>query len=74
MFSMFQVHPAFAGGCVLVLASNKSVSLRGVSFINCSAVYGGGGVTEDPEPDTDAIVARIPRGPQIRVEKPRSYK
>jgi hypothetical protein len=43
MFSMFQVHPAFAGGCVLVLASNKSVSLRGVSFINCSAVYGGGG-------------------------------
>lgn len=38
------------------------------------AVYGGGGVTEDPEPDTDAIVARIPRGPQIRVEKPRSYK
>ncbi|MFM8798890.1 MAG: hypothetical protein ACKODT_08030 [Fluviibacter sp.] len=39
-----------------------------------AAVYGGGGVTEDPEPDTDAIVARIPRGPQIRVERPRSYK
>lgn len=39
-----------------------------------SAVYGGGGVSEDPEPDTDAIVARIPRGPQLRVEKPRSYK
>lgn len=38
------------------------------------AVYGGGGETDDPEPDTDAIVARIPRGPQIRVEKPRTYK
>lgn len=39
-----------------------------------AAVYGGGGESVDPEPDTDAIVARIPRGPQIRVEKPRSYK
>lgn len=38
------------------------------------AVYGGGGETEDPEPDTDAIVSRIPRGPQIRVDKPRAYK
>lgn len=38
------------------------------------AVYGGGGDTEDPDPDTDSIVARIPRGPQIRVDKPRAYK
>lgn len=38
-----------------------------------SAVYGGGGETEDPDPDTDSIVARIPRGPQIRVDS-RSYK
>lgn len=37
------------------------------------AVYGGGGETEDPDPDTDSIVARIPRGPQIRVDS-RSYK
>lgn len=39
-----------------------------------SAVYGGGGDTEDPDPDTDSIVARIPRGPQIRVDKARAYK
>lgn len=32
------------------------------------SVYGGGGETEDPDPDTDSIVARIPRGPQIRVD------
>lgn len=38
-----------------------------------SAVYGGGGETEDPDPDTDSIVARIPRGPQIRVDS-RTYK
>ena len=38
------------------------------------AVYGGGGETEDPDPDTDSIVSRIPRGPQIRVDKPRAYK
>lgn len=37
-------------------------------------VYGGGGETEDPEPDTDYIVSKIPRGPQIRVDKPRAYK
>lgn len=37
-------------------------------------VYGGGGETEDPDPDTDAIVSKIPRGPQIRIEKPRAYK
>lgn len=37
------------------------------------AVYGGGGETEDPDPDTDSIVARIPRGPQIRVDS-RTYK
>lgn len=40
-----------------------------------AAVYGGGGETEDPDPDTDSIVARIPRGPQIRVDnKARAYK
>jgi hypothetical protein len=33
-----------------------------------STVYGGGGDTEEPDPDTDSIVARIPRGPQIRVD------
>lgn len=38
------------------------------------SVYGGGGGTEDPDPDTDSIVSRIPRGPQIRVDKPRAYK
>lgn len=39
-----------------------------------SAFYGGGGETEDPDPDTDSIVSKIPRGPQIRVDKPRAYK
>lgn len=39
-----------------------------------NAFYGGGGETEDPEPDTDSIVSKIPRGPQIRVDKPRAYK
>jgi hypothetical protein len=39
-----------------------------------AAVYGGGGETEDPDPDTDSIVSKIPRGPQIRVDKPRAYK
>lgn len=39
-----------------------------------TAVYGGGGETEDPEPDTDFIVSKIPRGPQIRVDKPRAFK
>jgi hypothetical protein len=29
-------------------------------------VYGGGGESEDPEPDVDKIVAGIPRGPQVR--------
>lgn len=38
------------------------------------SVYGGGGETKDPDPDTSEIVARIPRGPQIRVEKPRTFK
>jgi hypothetical protein len=38
------------------------------------SVYGGGGETEDPDPDTDSIVSKIPRGPQIRVDKPRAYK
>ncbi len=32
------------------------------------AVFGGGGETDDPDPDTDSLVARIPRGPQIRVD------
>jgi hypothetical protein len=39
-----------------------------------AAYYGGGGETEDPDPDPDFIVSKIPRGPQIRVEKPRAYK
>lgn len=38
------------------------------------AVYGGGGENEDPDPDTDQIVSKIPRGPQFRIDKPRSYK
>lgn len=37
-------------------------------------VYGGGGETEDPELDTDHIVSKIPRGPQIRVDRTRAYK
>ncbi len=37
-----------------------------------NSVYGGGGEHEDPEPDIDSIVSRIPRGPQIRIDKPRS--
>jgi len=37
-------------------------------------VYGGGGENEDPDPDIDQIVSKIPRGPQFRVDKPRSYK
>ena len=39
-----------------------------------SSFYGGGGETEDPDPDTDSIVSKIPRGPQIRVDKSRAYK
>ena len=38
------------------------------------ALYGGGGDSEDPDPDTDNIVSNIPRGPQLRVDKPRIYK
>lgn len=30
--------------------------------------FGGGDRNPDPEPDTDAIVASIPRGPQLRVK------
>lgn len=37
-------------------------------------VYGGGGEGESPDPDIDAIVSKIPRGPQFRVDKPRTYK
>lgn len=43
IFTMFQVRSTLTGGCVLVEAFNESVSLHGVSLINCSAVYGGGG-------------------------------
>ena len=32
-------------------------------------MYGGGGDHEEPDPDVDAIVARIPRGAQIRIDK-----
>ncbi len=42
-FSMFQVRDDRAGGCVLVLAPQHSVSLSGVSLFHCSAMYGGGG-------------------------------
>lgn len=39
------------------------------------AVFGGGGETDDPDPDTDSLVAKIPRGPQIRVDnRARAYK
>lgn len=38
------------------------------------ALHGGGGEGEDPDPDTDELVSRIPRGPQLRIDKPRSYK
>jgi hypothetical protein len=37
-------------------------------------VYGGGGESESPDPDIASIVSKIPRGPQLHVEKPRSYK
>lgn len=38
------------------------------------SVYGGGGENESPDPDTDAIVSKIPRGPQLRIDKPRTYR
>lgn len=37
-------------------------------------VYGGGGEGEGPDPDIASIVSKIPRGPQLHVERPRSYK
>jgi len=37
-------------------------------------VYGGGGESESPDPDIASIVSKITRGPQLHVEKPRSYK
>lgn len=36
-------------------------------------VFGGGGESEDPEPDVAKLVASIPRGTQPRVDKPRIY-
>jgi hypothetical protein len=42
-FSMFSVDAIGAGGCLMVLAPKHSVSLSGVSMVNCSAVRGGGG-------------------------------
>ncbi|BCO56080.1 hypothetical protein MINTM005_13240 [Mycobacterium intracellulare] len=41
---------------------------------NKGALHGGGGEGEDPDPDIAKIVAGIPRGPQLRVDKPRTYK
>jgi len=41
--SMFQVDTNGAGGCIFILAPTHSVSLYGVSFVDCSSVYGGGG-------------------------------
>jgi hypothetical protein len=43
VFSMFRVRDEGAGGCILVLAPQHSVSLSGVSLLNCNAMYGGGG-------------------------------
>ena len=40
---MFHVNEQEAGGCILVLAPKNSVFLHGVSILNCSALYGGGG-------------------------------
>lgn len=40
---MFRVRDEGAGGCILVLAPQHSVSLSGVSLLNCNAIYGGGG-------------------------------
>lgn len=54
--------------------SSKENTPKSSSSPKKSTVYGGGGETEDPEPDTDYIVSKIPRGPQIRVDKPRAYK
>jgi len=34
-------------------------------------LYGGGGENEKPDPDTDSIVAKIPRGPQFRIDNSR---
>lgn len=34
-----------------------------------NAVYGGGGENVSPDPDTDVIVSKIPRGPQFRLSK-----
>lgn len=41
---------------------------------NKKSLHGGGGESEDPDPDTDELVSRIPRGPQLRIDKPRSHK
>lgn len=40
---MFHVNEQGAGGCILVVAPKDSVFLNGVSILNCSALYGGGG-------------------------------
>jgi hypothetical protein len=37
-------------------------------------VYGGGGENETPDPDIEQLVSKIPRGPQFRIDKPRTYK
>jgi CRP/FNR family cyclic AMP-dependent transcriptional regulator len=41
--SGFPVKENQAGGCVLVVAPMSDVFLTGVSLLNCSSVYGGGG-------------------------------
>lgn len=41
---------------------------------NKKSLHGGGGKDEDPDPDTDELVSRIPRGPQLRIDKPRTHK
>jgi hypothetical protein len=40
---MFTTEEDDCGGCLLIVAADHSVSLFGVTFLGCSAVYGGGG-------------------------------
>jgi len=56
-----------------VKADRESSKDKTPSTPKRGAFYGGGGETDDPDPDTDSIVSKIPRGPQIRVDKPRNY-
>lgn len=57
-----------------IKADRESSKEKTPSASRSGSFYGGGGETVDPDPDTDSIVSKIPRGPQIRVDKPRAYK